>query len=176
MKLYEHKNGLACEGNCSELCKWAAIIIIGLVQPYTAENSSAKGAILKMKMSRLESSQRVVLAFNQAFNLHDVVGMMRLVSDDCIVENYAPAPDGTTYSGKAAVTRFWKDFFYGSPQAHIEIEQILGFGFRCVMRWRYEWLDIAGNKRYLRGVDIYKVSDNVICEQYSYAKGSLQMV
>ena len=58
------------------------------------------------RMSRLESAIRVVLEFNEAFNRHDVAGMMQLMSDDCIFENTNPAPDGAVYSGKEAVTRF----------------------------------------------------------------------
>jgi len=53
-----------------------------------------------MRMSRVESALRVVLEFNEACNRHDVAGMMRLMSDDCILENSGPAPDGAVYSGK----------------------------------------------------------------------------
>jgi predicted SnoaL-like aldol condensation-catalyzing enzyme len=121
--------------------------------------------------SRLESAIRVVLEFNEAFNRHDVAGMLRLMSEDCALENMAPAPDGAVYSGKEAVTRFWQDFFRDSPHAHIEIEEIFSLGFRCVMRWRYEWVDAAGKKEYVRGVDIFKVEEGFICEKLSYIKG-----
>jgi len=49
---------------------------------------------------------RIVLEFNQAFNQYDVASRMQLMSDDCIFENTYPAPDGTPYSGKEAVTKF----------------------------------------------------------------------
>lgn len=121
-------------------------------------------------MSRLESAIRVVIEFNEAFNRHDVAGMMRRMSDDCVFENTVPAPDGTVYSGKEAVTRFWEDFFRASPNAHIEIEEIFGFGNRCIMRWRYDW-DDAGQKRHIRGVDLFQVRNGSICEKLSYVKG-----
>jgi len=124
-----------------------------------------------IRMSRLESAMRVVLEFNEAFNRHDVAAMMQLMSDDCVFENTEPAPDGTVYSGKEAVTQFWYDFFRRSPQAHIEIEEIFGLGTRCVMRWRYEWLDGAGNKGHVRGVDIFDVKNGAICQKLSYVKG-----
>ncbi len=88
-----------------------------------------------IRMSKLETAIRVAMEFNEAFNRHDVTGMMQLMSDDCIFENTSPAPDGTVYSGKEAVTKFWQDFFRESPQAHIEIEEIFSLGLRCVMRW-----------------------------------------
>jgi predicted SnoaL-like aldol condensation-catalyzing enzyme len=124
-----------------------------------------------MKLSRIENAVRLVLAFNEAFNRHDVAGMMQLMSDDCRFENTHPPPDGAVYTGKEAVTQFWRDFFHQSPQAHIEIEEIFGLGMRCVMRWRYEWVDTAGNQGHVRGVDIFHIKSGVICEKLSYVKG-----
>jgi limonene-1,2-epoxide hydrolase len=122
-------------------------------------------------MSRIESGIRVVLEFNEAFNRHDVAAMMRLMSDDCVFVNTHPAPDGTVYSGKEVVTQFWQDFFRESPHARIEIEEIFGFGIRCVMRWRYDWIDEAGVKGHVRGVDLFQVKNGSICEKLSYVKG-----
>lgn len=125
-----------------------------------------------IRMKKIETALRVVLEFNDAFNRHDVAGMMALMTDDCIFENTDPAPDGTTYSGKQAVTQFWQDFFRQSPHAHIEIEEAFGLGnSRCVMRWRYTWVDAAGASGHVRGVDIFKVRDRLICEKLSYVKG-----
>ena len=123
------------------------------------------------RMSRLESAVRIVLEFNEAFNRHDVAAMMQLMSDDCVFENTDPAPDGTPYSGKQAVTQFWQDFFRESPQAHIEIEEIFGLGLRCVMRWKYEWVDQAGETGHVRGVDIFQIKNGLISEKLSYVKG-----
>jgi len=114
---------------------------------------------------------RVVLEFNEAFNRHDIADMMKLMSDDCLFENTSPAPDGTVYLGKEAVTDFWQDFFRESPQAQIEIEDIFGLGKRCIMRWRYDWVDAAGEKGHVRGVDLFRVIDGLIREKLSYVKG-----
>jgi predicted SnoaL-like aldol condensation-catalyzing enzyme len=124
-----------------------------------------------IRMSRLETAIRIVLEFNEAFNRHDVAQMMQLMSDDCLFENTAPAPDGAVYLGKAAVTQFWQNFFHESPQAHIEIEEIFGLGLRCIMRWRYEWVEAAGQKGHVRGVDIFRVEHGSIREKRSYVKG-----
>jgi predicted SnoaL-like aldol condensation-catalyzing enzyme len=124
-----------------------------------------------VRMSKIESGMRVVLEFNEAFNRHDVAGMMKLMTDDCVFENTDPAPDGTVYSGKEAVTKFWQDFFHESPNAHIEIEEIFGMGLRCIMRWKYEWVDKSGQKGHVRGVDVFKLKENLISEKLSYVKG-----
>lgn len=124
-----------------------------------------------MKMAKIEAAMRVVLEFNQAFNRHDVPAMMALMTDDCVFENTSPSPDGTRYAGKEAVTQFWQEFFAASPQARIEIEEIFGLGWRCVMRWRYGWGDAAGQPGHVRGVDIFTVRDGLISEKLSYVKG-----
>jgi predicted SnoaL-like aldol condensation-catalyzing enzyme len=97
--------------------------------------------------------------------------MMRLMSDDCIFENNEPAPDGAVYLGKEAVTQFWLNFFRESPHAHIEIEEIFGLGMRCIMRWKYNWMDAAGKEGHIRGMDIFEMKDGFICENLSYVKG-----
>lgn len=123
------------------------------------------------RMAKLESSMRLVLAFNDAFNQHDVAGMMKFMSEDCIFENTDPAPDGTRYSGKAAVTQFWEHFFEQSPHAHIDIEEIFGLGQRCIMRWKYSWVDAAGQSGHVRGVDVFRERDGLLIEKLSYVKG-----
>ena len=123
------------------------------------------------RMSKVEASIRIALEFNEALNRHDVPGMMKLMSDDCIFENTNPAPDGTVYKGREAVTQFWQDFFRESPNAHIEVEEAFGFGNRCVIQWRYEWMDTAGKKGHVRGVDIFELRDGLIHKKLSYVKG-----
>ncbi|HSF80076.1 MAG TPA: nuclear transport factor 2 family protein [Anaerolineales bacterium] len=114
---------------------------------------------------------RVALEFNEAFNRHDVAGMMQLMSDDCVFENTTPAPDGMRYAGKEEVTQFWQDFFRASPQAHIKIEEIFSAGEHCIMRWRYSWGATGGEKGHVRGVDIFLVRHGLIREKLSYVKG-----
>ncbi len=123
------------------------------------------------RMSRLETAIRIVLEFNEAFNHRDIQGMMQLISKDCIFESADPAPDGTMYAGEEAITCYWQDQFRQSPQTHIDIEEIFSTGFRCIMRWKSNWVDPVGTNMHIRGVDIFKVKDGSICEQFSYAKG-----
>lgn len=123
------------------------------------------------KMSKAESAVRVVLQFNEALNQHDVPAMMALMSENVVFENTAPAPDGTRYEGKETVTQFWQDFFRQSSQAHIQGEDIFGLGERCIMLWRYSWVDEHGQEGHVRGVDVYRVRGGLILEKLSYVKG-----
>jgi ketosteroid isomerase-like protein len=124
-----------------------------------------------IRMARIESAVRVVIAFNAAFNRHDVSAMMQLMCEDCVFENTDPAPDGAVFSGKETITQFWQGYFNQSPQAHIEVEESISSGNRCIMRWRYGWVDLEGHKGHVRGVDIYRVQNGLICEKLSYVKG-----
>ena len=124
-----------------------------------------------VRMPKVEAAMRIVLAFNDAFNRHDVPEMMKRMSENCIFENTDPAPDGTRYAGKASVTQFWQNFFDESPNARIDIEEIFSLGNRCIMRWNYSWKDAAGTKGHVRGVDIFRVEDGLIAEKFSYVKG-----
>lgn len=124
-----------------------------------------------MRLAKLETALRLVLAFNESFNRHDVSGMMEHMSEDCLFENTHPAPDGTVHKGKQAVMRFWQKYFEQSPQAQIEIEEIFGPGERCVMRWKYSRMDAQGRKVHMRGVDVYRLRDGLICEKLPYVKG-----
>ncbi|MFN8443056.1 MAG: nuclear transport factor 2 family protein [Caldilineaceae bacterium] len=123
------------------------------------------------RMDRVEAAIRLVLQFHEAFNHHDVAGMMQFMTEDCIFENTSPAPDGTRYSGKPAVTQFWHDFFRASPHARIDVEEIFGYGDRCIMRWNYSWVDEAGNPGHVRGVDLFQVKGGLIYAKLSYVKG-----
>ncbi len=123
------------------------------------------------RMGKFEASIRTVLTYSEAYNRHDVNGMVALLGEGCIFENSAPAPEGARYSGKEAISRFWQEFFSESPQAHIDIEDIFGLGEHCVMRWRYGWMDPEGSKGHFRGVDIFRVRGGAIIEQLSYVKG-----
>ncbi len=124
-----------------------------------------------IRMSRVETALRLALAFNDALNRHDIAAMMQLMTEDCVFENTSPAPDGTRYTGKEAVTRFWEEFFQNAPQAHIEVEDAYGMGHHCVVRWRYTWVDASGAPGHVRGVDLFTERDGLLCEKLSYVKG-----
>ena len=126
-----------------------------------------------IRMSRIENTVRIALAFNEAFNRHDLAGMMKLISDDCVLES-ADAPDGKVFTGKEAIAEFWQALMHEKPNLQIHGEDVFGLGFRTIFRWRAEWEDAAGEKKHVRGVDIFHVKNGLIENLYSYAKGQLE--
>lgn len=113
----------------------------------------------------------LIIRFNDALNARDVDTMMSLMTTDCVFENTYPAPAGTRYAGQTAVREFWEDFFRGSSEARLEIEELFGQNDRAVLRWIYRWTDHSGHRGSVRGVDVYRVRDGLIAEKLSYVKG-----
>jgi ketosteroid isomerase-like protein len=114
---------------------------------------------------------QLVHRFNDALNAADIEGMMRCMAPDCVFENTYPPPDGARFEGQSAVRLFWEDFFHGSNRAQIIIEEIFALYDRCVMLWRYEWINPLGHPGHIRGVDVYRLRGGLIAEKLSYVKG-----
>lgn len=117
------------------------------------------------------ATREVIERFNEAFNAHDVDGVMALMTGDCLFENTSPRPDGERYSGGEAVRGFWERFFRGSPQARFEAEDFFVAGDRAVVCWTYHWVDSQGRPAHVRGVDVFRVRDGKVAEKLSYVKG-----
>ena len=124
-----------------------------------------------VKMSKVETAARTVLAFSKACNQGDIHAMLQFISPDCLLEHYAPAPDGSHYRGIEEIGRFWQEFYNHFSDLQMEIEDIFGMGERCIKRWKSSWTDAAGVKQHLRGVDLFLVRDELIVELFSYIKG-----
>ena len=117
------------------------------------------------------NSISIILKFNDALNKHDVDGMMRLMTADCVFENTSPPPYGERFEGQAAVRAFWTAFFLGSQTCSIEPEEVFAFEDRVVMRWIYRWVGLDGALGQVRGIDLYRLKGDLIAEKHSYVKG-----
>lgn len=114
---------------------------------------------------------KVVEAFNRAFYGQDLDAVMALMTDDCVFENTAPAPDGTRWGGQAAVREAFAAFFRASPDAAFTVEEMFAAGDRCVVRWLYRWRADPGQQDHVRGVDVFRLRAGKIAEKLSYVKG-----
>jgi ketosteroid isomerase-like protein len=121
--------------------------------------------------STTSSTLETVRRFNEAFDRHDVNGIMAAMTEDCLFENTCPQPDGERYAGQAAVRGYWDRFFRSSPSASFSVEEIFAAGDRCVVRWRYEWTGNDGRSGHVRGVDLFRVRNGKVAEKLSYVKG-----
>lgn len=113
----------------------------------------------------------VLTRFNAAFAAGDVDGVMALMTDDCVFESTAPAPDGVRLEGAAAVRGAWQELFAETAGAEFAPEESFVCQDRGVVRWRYSWREGDGSQGHVRGVDVLRFRDGKVAEKLSYVKG-----
>jgi uncharacterized protein (TIGR03086 family) len=113
-------------------------------------------------------NHKALARFNAAFGSGDIDGALALVTDDIVFESTAPAPDGQRHAGRAAVRAAWTEVM-GTPGMSFTEEETFVSGDRAVVRWRYGWE--GADPGHVRGVDVLRFRDGLICEKLSYVKG-----
>ena len=109
--------------------------------------------------------------FTNAFGAGDLDAVMALMTDDCVFESTSPGPDGGRYEGAAAVRGVWQELFDSTVTPTFEEEESFVRGDRAVARWCYRWAEADGSQGHVRGVDVIRFRDGLICEKLSYVKG-----
>lgn len=109
--------------------------------------------------------QALIVAFNQAWNDHDLPAALALVSDDIVFESTAPGPDGERYVGREAVGAAWSPIF-ADVNSRFTTEEMLIADDHVVQRWRYDWAD-----GHVRGIDLIRVRDGAVTAKLAYVKG-----
>jgi ketosteroid isomerase-like protein len=111
---------------------------------------------------------RTLARFLAAFAGSNVEAALALVTDDIVFESTSPSPDGQRHVGRAAVRAAWSDLA-GAPGISLEEEESFVSGDRAVVRWRYAWR--GAEPGHVRGVDVLRFRDGLVCERLSYVKG-----
>jgi len=109
-----------------------------------------------------------LIRFNAAFGGLDLDASMALVTDDIVFETTSPAPDGERIEGRDAVRAIWAEVM-ATPGATFAVESSFVSGDRAVVQWRYAWVGSAPG--HVRGVDVLRFRDHLVCEKVSYVKG-----
>jgi ketosteroid isomerase-like protein len=122
-----------------------------------------------MTESDLETA-RVVEAFNEAVNRHDVDAMVALTHPRLVFEGTAP-PDGERLVGHEQVRSFWERLFAESPHARVETESLFTAGQSCTVLLNFVFDSTDPASGHVRGVDVLRVEDGLITEKLSYVKG-----
>jgi ketosteroid isomerase-like protein len=113
-------------------------------------------------------NHRVLVRFNAAFGSGDVDAALALVTDDIVFDSTSPGPDGQRYEGRDAVRTIWTDVLTTPGMTFTEEESFVS-GDRAVVRWRYAWA--GSDSGHVRGVDVLRFRDGLVCEKLSYVKG-----
>src|SRR5258705_2546029 len=116
------------------------------------------------------STRATIDRFNDIFNRHDADALAEVLTDDTVLEDTSPPPDGRRIEGKAAVVEYWRGWFARNANAAFEAEDIIVSGNRAVVRWIYRKTR-NGQPWHLRGVDVFTVRGGKVAAKLAYVKG-----
>lgn len=106
-----------------------------------------------------------------AFNRHDLDGIMAFFADDAVFES-PRGPDvwGTRFVGKAAVREGLALRFSGIPDVHYSEDRHFVSGDRGVSEWLLTGTSTAGERIAARGCDLWEFRDGLVVRKDSYWK------
>jgi uncharacterized protein (TIGR03086 family) len=113
-------------------------------------------------------NHKTLVRFNAAFGAVDLDAALALVTDDIVFETTSPAPNGQRHEGRDAVRTAWTEVMSTPGMSFTEEESFVS-GDRAVVRWRYAWA--GSDPGHVRGVDVLRFRDGLVCEKFSYVKG-----
>jgi uncharacterized protein (TIGR03086 family) len=145
----------------------------GMVGPRAVSRGGAQADLLA-DFGRDEAwgpDHAALARFSAAFGSGDVDAIMALMTQDCVFEATGPAPDGERHEGSAEVRAMWDQLFAETHEPSFVEEESFVSGDRGVLRWRFEWVDEDGATGHVRGVDVLRLRDGLVCEKLSYVKG-----
>ena len=109
--------------------------------------------------------------FLRAFGSGDMDAARLEMTPDCVFEATGPAPDGVRHEGADAAHAVWTEMFAETTNPLFSTEEQFVAGDRAVVRWVYSWTDADGEPGHIRGVDVIRFRDGLVCEKLSYVKG-----
>lgn len=110
----------------------------------------------------------IIQQFNDAFQQHNPTLLEEIITEDCIIENTQPAPNGARLIGREACLANWRGLA-AARDTSFDLEEVFVAGERAIIRWRYRWG--TGEQDSVRGVNLMRVRDGRIIEGMGYVKG-----
>ena len=96
-----------------------------------------------------------------AFNRHDIAGVMRHFAEDCVFEApRGPDPWGRRSVGKDEVRRGLAARFEGIPDVHYGDDDHFACGDRGVSEWTITGTGVDGERIEVRGCDLWTFGDD----------------
>lgn len=122
-------------------------------------------------MSEESANVEVLEGFLDAFNCHDIDGIMQFMADDCVFETpRGPDPWGTRLVGRAEVRMGFEARLAGIPDIHYGKDRHWVSGNRGVSEWTITGIDTAGNRVEVQGCDLIEFSHGKITRKDAYWK------
>lgn len=109
--------------------------------------------------------------FADAWNHHDVEGILSMMTDDCVMYMSAgPDADGLKLSGKSAIRASIEQAFKGLPDARWNGATHFIAGDRGVTQWTFTATRPDGSKIRSVGCDVFVFRDGLVAVKDSYRK------
>jgi len=126
------------------------------------------------------SKSEIVSLFNEwliAWNKHDLDGVMNLLHDEIVFENWT----GAKIIGKSALKRAWTPWFLNHGNFSFSEE---GLFFdedeqKLTFMWRLEWpsrlTNYKGKNEIRHGIDVLFFKDGKLIQKQTYSKTTIQI-
>lgn len=120
---------------------------------------------------------KVLAKWNQAWNHHDLGGVMQLFHDDVLFENWT----GAKTQGKENLLKAWTPWFENHNGFRFTGEDtfIDTLQQKVLYRWQLEWPSLEsgleGKLETRRGVDILHFEDGKIIKKLTYTKTTIEI-
>ena len=129
-----------------------------------------------MLLSRREI-EKLLLEWNQAWDRHDLDGVMRLFHRDVVFENWT----GAKIRGRDNLKKAWKPWFenHGGFRFTEEDTFIDEADQKVLYRWQLDWPSsekkFRGRHEIRRGVDVLHFKDGKIIQKLTYSKTTIDV-
>ena len=114
---------------------------------------------------------RLLEAFVEAFNAHDIDAIMSFFADDCVFDMpRGPGPGGRRLTGKEQVREGLQSRLDGIPDVHYGDDTHWVCGDRGVSEWTLRGTQRSGERIEVRGCDLLEFADGKITRKNSFWK------
>lgn len=106
-----------------------------------------------------------------AFNRHDVAGIMAFFDENCVFDTVAgPEVHGTRIEGSDAIAKAFEGVWTSMPDARWDHRDHLVQGDRAVSEWTFSGTAADGSRIEAQGADLFRLKDGQIVHKQALRK------
>ncbi|BBD40663.1 nuclear transport factor 2 family protein (plasmid) [Aminobacter sp. NyZ550] len=106
-----------------------------------------------------------------AFNRHDIDGVMEFFAGNCVFNGVAgPEAYGTRFEGTEAIAAAFSGVWKAMPDAHWAHHGHFVHGDRAVSEWTFTGTNVDGSRVEAEGCDLFTLDDGKIVRKQAFRK------
>ncbi len=106
-----------------------------------------------------------------AFNRHDIDGVMHFFAANCVFNGVAgPEVYGTRFEGTEAIAAAFSGVWKSMPDAHWAHHGHFVHGDRAVSEWTFTGTNVDGSRVEAEGCDLFTLDDGKIVRKQAFRK------